>query len=193
MVYNEYENTDIMSAFFKGKISIDDISGPKSKMVELGKGNGIGHIHGSYSQYIKILRERVPKENGIISIGKSVIEKDNIFSMPDITDKFTVGDVPHILIMHYNIINPITVKVLWKNSEDEIISDQYYEICGAHSLNYDWWEQYGTYFIGPENLEEGNYNVEIISTEVGREDIIKNLVASLDFTVAEPSNKDLSH
>lgn len=191
MAYDKYEHSNIMSDFFRGKINIDDLSDrPKSKMVELGYGKGIGYVHGTYSQYIKKLGKQAPKGNGIISIGKSVVEKDNTFSMSDPTDKFTIGDVPHILIMHYNVINTVAIKVLWKNSEDEVLSEQYYEIPAAHSLNYDWWEQYGTYFIGPEDLEEGNYKVEIVSTEFGRGDNTKTFTASLDFIVIESSEKD---
>lgn len=190
MVYDKYEHSNIMNDFFRGKINIEDLPNrPKPKKVELGYGKGIGHAHGSYSQYIKKLGEQAPKGNGIISIGKSIIEKDT-FSISDPTDKFALGDVPHILIMHYNTINPITIKVLWKDSEDEIISEQYYEISGAHSLNYDWWDSYGVYFIGPENLEEGDYEVEIVSTEFGRDDKTRTFAASLDFTVVELSEKD---
>lgn len=191
MVYNKYEHSNVMEGFFSGKIKIDDLSNqPKPKRVELGYGKGIGHRQGTYTQYIKKLGEQSSKGNGIISIGKSVIEKDNIFSMPDITDKFVEGDIPYILVMHYNIVNPMIIHVSWKNSEDEEISEQFYEIPAAHSLNYGWWDIYGTYFVGPENLEEGNYKVEIISTEYSRGNKAKTLATSLDFTIAEISGKE---
>lgn len=186
MIYDKYETSDTMSAFFKGKVNINDLNNrPKSRTVELGYGKGIGHIHGSYSEYIKKLREQTPKGNGIISIGKSVTDKNNIFSMPNITDKFAVGDVPHILIMYYNIINPMAINVSWKNSEDGTISEQYHNIPASHSLNYDWWEQYGVYFIGPEDLEEGDYEVNVTSTEFDRGNNVKNLSTSLDFKVVD--------
>jgi len=191
MVYNKYEHSNTMEGFFSGKIKIDDLSNqPKPKRVELGYGKGIGHRQGTYSQYIKKLGEQAPKGNGIISIGKSVIEKDDIFSMPDITDKFVEEDIPYILIMHYNIVNPMTIHVLWKNSEEDIISEQFYEIPAAHSLNYDWWEMYGTYFVGPENMEEGSYKIEITSAEYGKGNKTKTLTASLDFTITDISNKE---
>lgn len=187
MVYDKYnDHSNVMNEFFKGRIKMNDI--PKPKKVELGHGKGIGHSYGTYSQYIKKLREQTPKGNGIISIGKSVIEKDNIFSVPSTTDKFTVGDVPHVLIMYRNTINPMMIHVLWKDSEDEIISEQYYEISAAHSLNYDWWDQYGIYFVGPEDLEEGNYKVDIISTEFGVKDKIKTLGARIKFSLIEKEN-----
>jgi len=190
MVYNKYEHSNIMEGFFSGKIKIDDLSNQhQPKKVELGYGKGIGHRQGTYSQYIKKLEEQAPKGNGIISIGKSIMEKDNMFSMPNMTDKFAEGDIPHILVMHYNIVNPMIIHVSWKNSEDEEISEQFYEIPAAHSLNYDWWNSYGTYFVGPEDIEEGDYKVEITSTEYGRGNRTKTLTASLDFTVAEISDK----
>ena len=185
MTYEKTTNT--MKAFFEGRVR-NNI--PESKLVELGHGKGIGHIHGSYNQYIKELSEQRIKGNGAISIGKSVIEKD-VFSIPDPTDKFSVGDIPHILIMYDNIINDISLKVVWKDSNDDTILEQYYNLPSAHSMNYDWWKSYGILFIGPEDLDEGNYMVEITSEEIisrehtigDKKDNIKTFAVSLEFSV----------
>lgn len=194
MTYQEDNN--IMKAFFGGKISINDLSRSTAKRVELGHGKGIGHKYGSYSRYIEKLSEQVTKGNGIISIGKSVIEKD-IFSMPNPTDKFAIGDVPHLLIMYNNIIDDILLKVTWKDSDADSILEQYYEIPRAYSMGNDWWDSYGIYFIGPEDLEEGDYSVEVTSQEMitreptigEKEDNIKTLTASLEFSVEDKSDK----
>lgn len=186
-----YEEMDDMKLFFAGKVKIE---AAESKLVELGYGKGIGHKYGSYSQYVKKLSEQVIKGNGIISIGKSVIEKD-IFSIPDPTDKFVVGDIPKLLIMYGNIINDISLKVMWKDSNNDTILEQYAEAPSAHSMGYYWWDSYGIYFIGPENLEEGDYKVEIISEEIisrehtvgEKKDNIKTFTASLEFSVEDTS------
>lgn len=196
----DYKNANVMEALFSNKLDLSDISS-KYKMVELGHGVGIGHIDGSYSQYIKALSEHAGKGNGIVYIGKSIeIDKDvlsdksekhknnkNKLFIQDPTDKFSPGDIPKILIMFYNILNQTNIKVLWKDSNNDIILEQYYEIPSAHSLNYDWWDQYTLYFIGPENLEEGNYKIDITSTTLGVEDKIITLTTSLEFFVEDLS------
>ena len=182
------ENTDTMKAFFKGRVR-NDI--PEYKLVELGHGRGIGHVHGSYSQYTKKLSEQRTKGNGVISIGKSI--KEDTFSIPDPTDKFTVRDVPHLLIMYNNIIDDISLKVIWKDSDNDTILEQYYNVPSPYSMGNYWWESYGIYFIGPEDLDEGNYRVEITSEETitkehimgDKKDNIKTLTAYIDFSVED--------
>lgn len=182
------ENTNTMKAFFEGKVR-NDIPGPK--LVELGHGRGIGHEHGSYNQYIKKLSEQRTKGNGVISIGKSI--KEDTFSIPNPTDKFNVGDIPHLLVMYNNIIDDISLKVIWKDSDDDTILEQYYNVPSAYSMGNYWWESYGIYFIGPEDLEEGNYSIDIISEEIifkehtmgDKKDNIKTLTASIDFSVED--------
>jgi hypothetical protein len=147
MTYSDYNRDysfDIMENIFSGRIKLNSGDSRTSlKRVELGHGKGVGHANGSYGQYIERLSKQSSKGNGIISIGKSAnIDKD-VPSITDITDKFTVGDVPYILIMYYNIINPMKINVVWKDSEDDTISEQYYEIPSAYSMQYDWWDQYG--------------------------------------------------
>lgn len=199
MVYQEDNN--IMKAFFKGKISINDLSRPTLKRVEIGHGKGIGYKYGTYSQYIEKLSEQVTKGNGIIYIGKSVtesIKEKGTFSISNHTDKFTIGDVPHLLINYNNVIDDIFLKVIWKDSDDVSILEQYYEIPRAHSMGNSWWDYYGIYFIGPEDLEEGNYKVEIISEEMiskeqtigEKKDNIKTLRAILEFSMEDPPRKE---
>ncbi len=187
-MYEKDENT--MKAFFGGKIRNEV---PQPKLVELGFGKGVGHIRGTYSQYVKALREQAPKGNGTISIGKSIVTDKEIFSTQNPTDKFSLGDVPHILITYGNIINGIQLKVVWKDSNDETILEQFYDIPDPYSVGSDWWDQYGVYFTGPEDLEEGDYRVDIISEEIisreqtigDKKDNIKTLSTSIEFSVVD--------
>lgn len=189
MVYNNEDSTEVMKSFFSGRIKYE---APKSKLVELGDGKGIGHTRGSYSQYVKALREQAPKGNGTISIGKSIVTDKEIFSTQNPTDKFSVGDVPHILITYGNIINGIQLKVVWKDSNDETILEQFYDIPVPYSVGSDWWDQYSVYFTGPD-LEEGDYRVDIISEEIisreqtigDKKDNIKTLSTSIEFSVVD--------
>lgn len=183
-----YENreTDTMSAFFRGKLTTNTIKS-QPKMVELGHGKGVGHTDGSYDQYIKQLYEKSSKGNGLIYIGKT-IDKEKM-SIPDLNDKFKPAEIPKLLIMYYNILNRTHIKVEWKDMDNETILNQYYEIPSAHSMNYDWWDSYGVYFIGPEDLEEGNYKVDITSTELGAGDNRKVLKALINFSVVEQDQK----
>lgn len=195
MVYQDDNN--IMKAFFKGKISINDLSRPTLKKVEIGYGKGIGNKYGTYNRYIEKLSEQITKGNGTIYIGKSIIDKDT-FSISNPTDKFTIGDVPHLLINYNNVIDDIFLKVIWKDSDDTSILEQYYEIPRAYSMGNSWWDYYGIYFIGPEDLEEGNYKVEITSEEMiskeqtigEKKDNIKTLRAILEFSMEELSRKE---
>lgn len=172
--------SDTMKAFFSGKLN-NEIAAKGPKMVELGHGVGIGHKDGTYSQYVKSLSGK----NGTIYLGKGIKTDKDTLSIQDSTEEFTVGDVPKILVMFNTILNPIKIKVVWKDSDGNIILDQYYDMPSAYSMKYDWWDSYGVYFIGPEDLEEGNYNIEIISKELGIEDKIKTLRTSIEFSVIE--------
>ncbi len=180
--------SDTMKAFFSGKLENDIAT--KSKMVELGHGIGIGHKDGTYSQYIKALSKRMATDNGTIYLGKAIKEEQlspdkNIFSIQDPTDKFTVEDVPKLLIMFNTVLNNIRIKVAWKDSDGNTILDQYYDIPSAYSMDHDWWDSYQTYFIGPENLGEGDYSIEIMSKEFGIDDKTKILKASIGFSVVD--------
>lgn len=180
----EYEDSNIMSAFFHGKIKAKDI-GPKYERVEVGHGIGIGHRDGSYSQYIKQLSDRSAKGNGLIYIGKTITEDKNIMSMTDETEKFDIGDVPKLLITFHNVLNERTIKVEWKNMDDENILEQYYQIPLPYSMNYNWWDAYYTHFIGPEDLEEGNYKVQITTREIVRNRTPEELSSTIEFSVRD--------
>ena len=181
----EYEDSDVMSAFFKGKIKVKDL-GPKYEHVEIGHGVGIGHKDGSYSQYVKQLGERSKEGNGVIYLGKAIKEDKDTMSMSDETEKFDIGDVPKLLVMFYNVLNETTLKVVWKNIEDdEVILEQYYKIPLPYTMDYNWWNQYSTYFIGPEDLEEGDYKVEISSKEVTTSGRLTELSSTINFSVEE--------
>jgi hypothetical protein len=178
-------NTDTMSAFFRGKLK-DEISTSKEPdIVELGHGVGIEHKYGTYSQYVKQLIEQNAKGNGTIYLGKAIKTDKNTLSIQDPTDKFSAEDVPKLLIMFNTILSPIQIHVIWKDSNGDKILDQYYDIPSAHSNNYDWWDSYGVLFIGPEDLEYGDYKIEITSKEFGMEDKIKVLSTSVEFSVTD--------
>ncbi len=190
-----YDNTDssIMERLFSGKIDLSETNSAP-KMIELGHGVGIGHKDGSFAEYTHILYERKNKGNGEIYLGKTInIDKDNknLISMKDSTDKFSQGDLPKVLIMLYNILNETHLKILWKDSANDKILDQYYEIPSAYSMGFDWWDQYGVYFIGPEKLEEGNYKIEITSTSLGAENRVSTQKAMLNFSVEDLSDEEL--
>ncbi len=180
----EYEDSNIMSAFFKGKIKVQS---PESKLerVEVGHGIGIGHTDGSYSQYIKQLSEQSREGNGLIYLGKSINEDKDTMSIQEETEKFNIGDIPKLLVMFHNIINEMTLKVEWKNMEDDVILDQYYKIPIPYSMNYSWWDKYSTYFIGPEDLEEGDYKVEISSKEITTSGKLTELSTTIEFSMIE--------
>lgn len=180
----EYEDSNIMSAFFHGKIKAKDI-GPKYERVEIGHGIGIGHRDGSYSQYVKQLSDHSVKGNGLIYLGKTITEDKDTMSMSDETEKFDVGDIPKLLVTFHNVLNEITLKVEWKNMENETILEQYYTIPLAYTMDYNWWDQYSTYFIGPEDLEEGEYKVEISSKEITTSRRLTELSTVIEFKVRD--------
>jgi hypothetical protein len=183
MSYGDNESKDIMKAFFSGKIRIDETSS-KYKNVELGHGIGIGHTHGSYSQYIKQLSERSKEGNGIIYLGKDITTDNDVMSIVDATEKFDTGDTPKLLITFYNVLNGMTVKAIWKDDSNNTILEQYYQIPLPYSMNYSWWDTYSTYFIGPDNLEEGDYKVEISSIKNVKNGQLDELSCTIEFSVS---------
>ena len=194
MSYRDSEDNNIMKSFFRGDIKIDD-QGPRSKLVEIGHGIGIGHMDGSYSKYIRQLSAQSKEGNGIIYLGKAINEEKGTMSIVSPTEKFDTGNIPKLLIMFHNIINGIMLKVEWKNMDDNdndndnnnnnVILEQYYQIPSPHSMRYDWWDTYSAYFIGPEHLEEGDYKVKITSDENTRSKQIKGLSATIKFSVGK--------
>lgn len=182
--YTEDYRSDTMSNIFSGKIKLEDYStSSQLKRVELGHGKSVGCMYGSYNKYIENLSLQTNKKNDNISIGKSISIDKGIPFITNMTDKFIIGDTPHILITYYNIINHIRIKVMWKDSDNDQISEQYYDIPSAYSMQYYWWDLYSIYFIGPENLKAGNYKVEIVSTEFKRVNDKKILSSLLEFTI----------
>lgn len=182
MSHRDGEDNNIMKSFFRGDIKIEDL-GQKSRPVEIGHGIGIGHADGSYSKFVRQLSERSKEGNGIIYLGKAVNEDKGKMSIMDATEKFDSGDIPKLLVMFHNIINGIMLKVEWNNMENDVILEQYYRIPSPHSMQYNWWDTYSTYFIGPENLEEGDYNVKITSNEDTRSKQIRGLSTTIEFSV----------
>ncbi len=184
MSYRDGEDNNIMKSFFRGDIKMDNL-GSKSRLVEIGHGIGIGHMDGSYSKYIRQLSEQSKNGNGIIYLGKAISEDKGTMSIVSPTEKFDTGNIPKLLVMFHNVLNGIMLKVEWKNMEDDVILEQYYQIPAPHSMKYDWWDTYSTYFIGPEDLEEGNYNVKITSNENTRSKQLKELSTTIKFSVED--------
>ena len=182
MSYRDGEDSNIMKSFFRGKLKIDN-QDPKSRLVEIGHGIGIGHIGGSYSTYIKQLSKQSKDGNGIIYLGKEIKEDKSTISIIGATEKFDIGNIPKLLVMFNSIISGIILKVEWKNMDNDTILDQYYQIPPPNSMKYDWWDTYSAYFIGPEDLEEGDYNVKITSNENTKSKLIRGLSTTIEFSV----------
>lgn len=178
------EDNNIMRAFFRGDIKKDDI-GSNSRLVEVGHGAGIGHIGGSYGIYIRQLSKQSKEGNGTVYLGKEINEDKGTISIIGATEKFDVGNIPKLLVMFHNVINGIMLKVEWKNNDNDTILEQYYQIPQAHSMKYDWWDTYSAYFIGPEDLEEGNYNAKITSRENAKSKKTGELSTTIEFSVVE--------
>ena len=184
MMNREGEDNNIMKSFFRGNLKKADLDS-KSRLVEIGHGVGIGHIGGSYSTYIRQLSKQSKDGNGTIYLGKEVNEDKGTMSIIDATKKFDIGNVPKLLVMFHNVVNGIMLKVEWNNMENCTILEQYYQIPQPHSMNYDWWDMYSTYFIGPEDLEEGNYNVKISSKENSKSKKTGELSKIIEFSMIE--------
>ena len=184
MSQRDGEDNDSMKAFFRGDVKIDGL-GSKSRFVEIGHGIGIGLLDGSYSKYIKQLTNQSKEGNGFIYLGKAISEDKGTMSIVNDTEKFGTGDVPKLLVTFHNLINGVTIKLEWKNVDDneDLILEQYYQIPSPHSMKYDWWDIYSAYFIGPEDLEVGDYKVEITSKENMMNGKFKELSSSIEFLV----------
>lgn len=193
-MFPKKEITDVMKAMFSGKLK--DMYSPKYKIVELGQGFGIGQ-YGLYDKYIKKLSKQQSK--GTINIGKSIELKNNVPYLTDITDKLYLGDIPKILITLHNIINDVSIDTIWKTSNDSIILEQHYDIPSPYSMQYDWWDIYTVYFIGPENLKVGTYKVLILLDELSLENVKKStgeltfeMLHSHKLSSNQPSSDQLS-
>lgn len=184
MSYGNNEDGNIMRAFFGGKIKVEDMS-PQYEHAELGDGIGIGHTHGSYSQYIKQLSNRGKQGNGLIYLGRAIVINEDVASIVNATEQFNTGDVPKLLIMFYNVLNETTVKVAWENENNDVILEQRYQIPLPYSMNYNWWDTYSVYFTGPEDLDEGNYKVQISSRETVRNRQMNELSSTVEFSIEE--------
>jgi len=78
----------------------------------------------------------------------------------------------------------MTVKAIWKDDSNNTILEQYYQIPLPYSMNYSWWDTYSTYFIGPDNLEEGDYKVEISSIKNVKNGQLDELSCTIEFSVS---------
>lgn len=183
MSQRDGEDNNIMRSFFRGKIKMDTDS--KSRLVEIGHGIGTGHIGGSYSTYIRQLSKQSKDGNGTIYLGKDINENTGTMSIIGATNKFDIGNIPKLLVMFHSIINAISLKVEWKNMDNDTILEQYYNIPQAHSMQYDWWDTYSAYFIGPEDLEEGEYSVKITSNENAKSKQTRELTTTVEFSIVE--------
>lgn len=183
MSHRDNEDNNIMRSFFRGEIKMENI-GSKSRLVEIGHGIGVGHTDGSYSKYVQLSRQS-KEGNGIIYLGKGINEDKGTMSIIDATKKFDIGNIPKLLIMFHNIINGTMLKVEWKNTDNDVILEQYYQIPPPHSMKYSWWDTYSTYFIGPEDLEEGDYKVKITSNENAKSKKTGGLSTTIGFSVTE--------
>lgn len=186
MSYRDGEDNNIMKSFFRGNLK-KEILDSQSRLVEIGHGIGIGHIGGSYSIYIRQLTKQSKDGNGTIYIGKEISEDKGTISIVDATKKFDIGNIPKLLVMFHSVVNGIMLKVEWKNMDmdNDTILEQYYQIPQAHSMKYDWWDTYSTYFIGPEDLEEGNYNVKISSKESSKSKKTGELSTTIEFSITD--------
>lgn len=182
MINRDGEDNNIMKAFFRGNLKKADLE-PQSRLVEIGHGAGIGHVGGSYRTYIRQLSKQFKDGNGTIYLGKEIAEDKGTMSVIDATKKFDIGNIPKLLVMFHNVINGIMLKVEWKDTDNDTILEQYYNIPQAHSMKYDWWDMYSTYFIGPEGLEEGNYSVKIASIESSKSKKTGELSTIIEFSV----------
>lgn len=178
MSYGNEEN-NVMSQMFSGRLKIykRDLD-----LAERGYGKGVGHLYGSYALYVKQLRDNANIRNGAVSIGRDINLNTATPTMTDPTVEFAIGEIPKILIEFHGLINELFVNATWKyiGSEDIILKSSY-RIPSPYGENYDWWDLYSVYFVGPENLGEGEYNVILEA-----EDIKKNkLISTVEFSVSD--------
>lgn len=170
---------EVMSRFFRGKLKINT----DYMIGEYGHGMGIGNKYDSYEIYKKKLSEKVNQENGKTYIGKDINMGPNSLSIVDPATEFAIGETPKVLIMFYNILYGISIRSLWKDDRENIVLGQLYDIPSPYSMQYSWWDIYGAYFIGPEDLEEGNYKVQLVSYENGIKNIRRIMSSNIEFSV----------
>lgn len=178
MVYN---NNDIMKEVFGGRAKADK---RELNLVDQGHGIGIGRVGGSYDLYVRQLRKNTNKENGVIYIGKDIDTSTNTPSIINSTIEFTVGDIPKLLIVFHSLINELRIKTTWQEKGSyDIILESFYKIPSPYNASYDWWDLYSVYFIGPEKLEEGEYQVVLEAADIKR----NNMSSTVEFTIIDDS------
>lgn len=151
-------------------------------LVEQGYGVGIGRVGGSYDLYVRELRKNVNTGNGIVYIGKDINASTDTPSIVNSTTEFTVGDIPKVLITFHSLINELRIKATWKEKgSDNIILESFYKIPSPYDKHYHWWNLYSVYFIGPEDLEQGEYQVVLETTDIKR----RGMSSTVEFTMMD--------
>lgn len=174
------KDEDTMKEFFSKNITVSDDNYNKP-VLDYGQGFAIGTF-GNFELYSRSLK--VNGQHRLVYMGKNM-DMDTLI-MADNTTEFTIGDVPKILIKFTNLASQMEVKAIWQNGEDETILESYYSIPSPYTKRYDWWNIFLVTFKGPENLDEGNYKVLLLS-----EDKINDikLTATIEFTVSYPTEE----
>lgn len=180
------EEDNTMSQMFGGRIKIYR---RELDLVEQGYGIGIGHEYGSYALYMAQLRKNANIENGVTYLGKDIDLNTSTPTIVNPTVEFVIGDIPKILIEFHSLIDELFVNVIWRyNGSEDTILKSFYKVPSPYGKSYDWWDLYSVYFIGPENLGEGEYQVVLEA-----EDIKKNkLVSTVEFSVKYNDNSERS-
>lgn len=174
-----YEENNTMNQIFSGRVKVNKF---EPSLVDQGYGVGVGHIGGSYASYVRQLRKNVNIDSCAVHIGKNIDLNAKVPIIINPTTEFVSGDIPKVLVELHTFINGLFVKTAWqdKNSED-IILESFYNIPSPYDKNYDWWDLYSVYFIGPENLDEGEYKVMLEAEDIKR----NKLISTLEFSVKD--------
>lgn len=178
-----YEENNTMNQIFNSRVKVNKF---EPSLVERGYGVGIGHIGGSYALYMRQLRENASVDSGAVHIGKSINLNTKTPTIINPTTDFVIGEIPKVLIELNTFINELFVKATWqdKNSED-VILESFYNIPSPYGKDYDWWDLYSVYFIGPENLDEGEYKVVLEAEDIKR----NKLISTVEFSVKDNDNE----
>lgn len=161
-----HEKNSIMNDIFSGRIKVNK---QEHILMEQGYGTGIGGIGGSYESYIKQLRGKTNIKNGVIYLGKNIDTSTDTPSIIDPTIEFKIGDIPKVLLVFHSLIDQLAVRATWKEKDSEyVILESYYVIPSPYSMKHDWWNLYSVYFIAPENLGEGEYQILLDTTDIKR-------------------------
>lgn len=172
---------DAMKEVFSNRVKVDK---RKLDLVEQGYGIGIGHIGGSYDSYVRQLRKNANMENGAVHIGKDIDANTDTPSIVNPTTEFMVGDIPNVLIVFHSLIDELRIKSVWQEKgSDNIILESFYKIPSPYNMKYDWWDLYSVYFIGPEKLDEGEYQIILETTDIKR----KSMSSTVEFTIIDDS------